>query len=148
MYVQYHVESTQATVLLNLCVAKLRGQCYDGAATMSGTRAGVATSLLEEKPRAIFTHCYGHSLNLACSDTIQHCRLMRDTHDIVYEVTKLIKKSPRRDATLQRLKQELCIQLSGIHALCPTRWTVHAEALHSVVDNYKALQVLWEESLE
>ena len=31
-------------------------QCYDGAATMFATRAGVATLLLEE-PRAVFTHC-------------------------------------------------------------------------------------------
>ena len=98
----YQVESSQATVLLNAihevltrlnrCVAKLRGQCYNAAATMSGTRAGVATLVLEKEPRAVFTHCYGHSLNLACCNTVQHCRLMRDMLDIVYEVTKLIKE--------------------------------------------------------
>ena len=154
----YQVESTQASVLLhvihdvltrlNVCVAKLRGQCYDGAATMSGTRAGVATLLLEEEPRAVFTHCYGHSLNLACSDTVRQCKFMRNALDTVYEVIKLVKKSPRRDATLQRLKQELTIQSPGIRVICPTRWTVHAQSLHSILDNYEALQVLWEESLE
>ena len=30
----------------------------------------------------------------------------------------------------------------------PTRWTVKAEALKSIVDNFEVLQNLWEESLE
>ena len=36
----------------------------------------------------------------------------------------------------------------GIRVLCPTRWTVKAEALKSIVDNFAVLQNLWEESLE
>ena len=46
----------------NLSVSKLRGQCYDGAATMAGAKAGVAKKLLDEEPRAVYTHCYGHAL--------------------------------------------------------------------------------------
>ena len=30
--------------------------------------------------------------------------------------------------------------------LCPTRWTVKADSLQSVLDNYEVLQDLWEES--
>ena len=45
---------------------KIRGQCYDGAAAMVGTRSGVAELVLTEEARAIYTHCYGHELNLAC----------------------------------------------------------------------------------
>ena len=52
------------------------GQCYDGASNMSGTRNGVAKCIQDEEPRAIFTHCYGHSLNLAAGDTI-----MKHPHD-------------------------------------------------------------------
>ena len=51
---------------LNISFAKLRGQCYNGAASMSGVRNGVSTQILKEEPRAVYTHCYGHSLNLAC----------------------------------------------------------------------------------
>ena len=32
--------------------------------------------------------------------------------------------------------------------LCPTRWTVRAEALHSILANYEVLQSLWEESVD
>ena len=36
----------------------------------------------------------------------------------------------------------------GIRVLCPTRWTVRAEALKSILDNLNVLLELWAESLE
>ena len=63
---------------LNLASTKLRGQCYDGAASMSGIRNGGSTQVLKEEPRAVYTHCYGHSLNLACNDTVKQCEVMKD----------------------------------------------------------------------
>ena len=51
---------------MNISLSKLRGQCYDGAATMAGLKSGVAKQIQDIEPRAVFTHCYGHSLNLAC----------------------------------------------------------------------------------
>ena len=70
----------------------LRGQCYDGASAMSGSRGGVATKLQQEEPRAVYTHCYGHALNLACGDTIKKSKVMRDALDTAYEIVKLVKK--------------------------------------------------------
>lgn len=133
---------------LNLSITKIRGQCYDGAATMSGKRSGVATKVLQEEPKAIYTHCYGHSLNLACGDAVKQCKVMRDSLDTTHEITKLIKKSPRRDALLQKLKTELAPDTPSLRALCPTRWTVRADALKSILNNYEVLQELWEESLD
>ena len=46
------------------------GQCYDGAANMSGSRIGVQSHFLLREPRALFTHCYGHTLNLAVGDAL------------------------------------------------------------------------------
>ena len=154
----YLVGSTQASALIevihdtlarmNISINKLRGQCYDGASSMSGPRSGVATQILQEEPRALYTHCYGHALNLACSDTVKQCNLMRNALDIVQEITKLVKKSPRRDSILQSIKQELGSDSPGLRILCPTRWTVRANALHSISSNYEALFRLWEDSLE
>ena len=61
---------------LNLSMSKLREQCYDGCSTMSGTRSGVAKSIMDEEPRAVYTHCYCHSLNLAANDAIRNSKLM------------------------------------------------------------------------
>ena len=154
----YGIENTEAKTLvnmildvltrLNLSIKKLRGQCYDGASAMSGPRSGVAKQIRDLESRAVYTHCYGHSLNLACMDTIKSSKVMQEALDITAEITKLVKLSPRRGAIFQCLKDELAPLDPGIRVLCPTRWTVKAEALKSIVDNFEVLQHLWEESLE
>ena len=99
---------------MNLTLNKARGQCYDGAANMSGAKSGVAKQLTDEEPRALYTHCYGHALNLACGDAIKQCKLLRDTLDTTYEITKLIRFSPRRNAIFTNVKQSLAPDTPGI----------------------------------
>lgn len=161
----YHVDSIGAERLtavikdclirLNLPISKLRGQCYDGCSTMSGAKSGVAKRIAEEEPRAIFTHCYGHSLNLAASDTVKKMKLMKDALDTTYEITKLIKFSPRRNAIFRdfkaendRLSQSDSPPNAGLRLLCPTRWTVRADSLLGIINNYSVLQDTWEEALD
>ena len=60
-----------ALLRMNLSLNKARGQCYDGTANMSGDKSGVAKQLTDEEPRVLYTHCYGHALNLACGDAIK-----------------------------------------------------------------------------
>ena len=36
----------------------------------------------------------------------------------------------------------------GIRVLCPTRWTVRGESIHSILANYETLQRTWEEALQ
>ena len=100
-------------VRMNLKVEKVqhcRGQCYDGASSMSGAKEGVAKKLFEEEPHAVFTHCYGHALNLAVSDFVKQCKVMKSAFDVhvhvVTEVSKLIKKFPKRDAMFEKIKPE------------------------------------------
>ena len=69
---------------LNLSLAKIRGQCYDGASAMSGAKSGVAKRIQDLEPRALFTHCYGHSLNLAASVSIKSSEPMRDALDTTH----------------------------------------------------------------
>ena len=56
---------------MGLKIENARGQCYDGAATMSGTKRGVATQIKSLNKKALYTHCYGHPLNLAVNDCIR-----------------------------------------------------------------------------
>ena len=128
---------------MNIKLEHCRGQCYDGASTMCGARKGVATVIANKESRAIFTHCYGHALNLGVGDTIKQCHLMKSALEAVAEISKLIKKSPKRDALFQKLKSELATESPGFRTLCPTRWTVRAACLQSVLDNYKVLLGTW-----
>lgn len=68
---------------------------------------------------------------------------MKDALETVHEVTKLIKFSPRREGTFQNLKEG---SNPGIRVLCPTRWTVRADSIASVIKNHDVLQNTWEEA--
>ena len=126
-----HGESTQSSTLVstihnvlqrvNISITKLRGQCYDGASSMSGHKSGVAAVLQSEEPRAVYTHCYGHALSLACSDAVKNCKIMKDALDTSYELIKLVKKSPCCDAIFQKLKEQMPNDSPGIRVLCPTK---------------------------
>ena len=72
----------------NLPLSKLRGQCYDGCSTMSGIRSGVAKRVQDEESRAVFTHCYCHSLNLAASDSVKNSQLVKSALETTHEITK------------------------------------------------------------
>ena len=137
---------------MNMSFTKLRGQCYDGASVMKGSKSGIAVRICKEEPRAIYTHCYGHSINLAASDAIRSSKIMKDALDITFEITKLIKYSPRREAVFREVKESHDFSTgshsAGIRILCPTRWTVRADALKSITNNYQTLQSTCEESVE
>ena len=49
---------------------------------------------------------------------------------------------------LLKLKQELSPETMGVRPLCPTRWTVRAESLKSVILNYLVIDAVLEQILE
>ena len=109
--------------------------------TAAGVRNGVSAQTLKEEPSAVYTHCYGQSLNLACCDTIKKCKIIKDALEITQEIAKLVKRSPHRDSLLHRLKEQLSDNTPGIRVLCQTRWTVRSQALHCIMVKYRSLQL-------
>ena len=53
-----------------LKLAKLRGQGYDGAASMSGIYSGVQAQIVAKQPKAVYVHCAAHNLNLVLNDAV------------------------------------------------------------------------------
>jgi len=41
-----------------------------------------------------------HALNLAASDSVKKCKVIKDAMDATFGISKLIKCSPKRDAML------------------------------------------------
>jgi len=107
---------------------------------MAGSRSGVSTQICQLESHAVYTHCYGHALNLAVSDMMKRNRLMSDALNTTSE--KLLKYSPWRDVVFEKLKSQLAPNLPGYRTLCPTHWAVKGE---SVINNYAVFQGLWEE---
>ena len=135
-------------IRFNLSINKAHGQCYDGASNMTGRRNGVVAQVQGEEPRALFTHCYGHSLNLAASDMIMGCKVLKSALETTHELVKLIKHSPRRETLFREVKGELGEENPGLRVLCPTRWTVHADSMESVISNYAVLQAMWDDAAD
>ena len=74
---------------------------------------------------------------------------MEQCLEIVHEITKLVKKSPNRDAIFKHIKDEISGDaVPGIRLLCPIRWTVRAEAFSSISENYRALVLCWDAARE
>ena len=119
---------------------------------MRGIRSGVAKRILDEEPRAVYTHCYSHSINLAMNDAIKACKPVKNSLKVTHEVTKLIKYSPRRETIFRGLKDthDLAIghHTPGVRVLCPTRWTVCANALASILSNYEVSLSTWNEAVD
>ncbi len=113
-----------ALLRFEIPTSKIRGQCYDGCSTMAGARRGVAAKMQQIEPRAVFTHCYGHALNLSVNDTIKGSPTMNDYLDTCFE---LVKFSPKREAILTRIKEETGSESPSVRTICPTRWTVRAD---------------------
>ena len=87
---------------------------------MKGHVSGVSTQILREEPRAIYTHCYGYSLNLACQDTIHNVEV--DALDTTSELSKLLKylqakgrfRGNQRAASTFRSWLSHSVQLDGL----------------------------------
>ena len=110
---------------------------------LNRSKSGVLTRIFDLEPCALYTHCYGHALNLVTRDALKGIKVMEEVLDTVYEITKPIKKSPKYDSIFKEYKDDISTDSPGIRILCPTHWTVRAEALASIAENYEALQLTW-----
>lgn len=139
-------------VRLNISMLKCRGQTYDGASSMAGRKTGVQARIKQEERRALFNHCHGHLINLACADNVKSSKTIADALDTALEITKLVKDSPQRDTKLEKIRQAATndgeMPTAGIRVLCPTRWTVKADTMDRILSNYESLQELWDWSLD
>ena len=116
---------------LGLSLNELRGQGYDGAATMSGKKSGVQKQIRDIQPKAVYTHCAGHSLNLAI---VTSCSipLVSNCIEQIKSFTLWIKYSAKREGLLKSVCDR-GIQ-SGANPsrkpllnVCITRWVENIE---------------------
>ena len=122
-----------------LPVSMCRGQAYDGAENMSGRIRGVATRFKKEQPAALYVHCLAHSLNLCLQDVSRSCNSVHDSSQLVMEIIKLVKFSPKHTTLFNTIESQLSPKTRNLKPLCPTRWTVCTGAISTILDNCEAL---------
>ena len=86
---------------------------------------GVAKQISNDEPRALYTHCYGHVLNLNVGDCIKQCKVIKLALEVVGKISMLFKKSPKRDLSFDKIKSALAPDTLR----CPTRWSFRVATL-------------------
>ena len=133
----------------SLPLSLLRGQAYDGAGAMAGCSRGVATRIQSKFPKALYTHCAAHRLNLCvvkcCS--IREVNNMMGTAD---SIVRYFKYSPKRQ---QYFEECIDAEFNTTHTkekrtklkkLCRTRWVERHDAFAVFVDFLKPLMACLE----
>lgn len=113
----------------NLDIKNCRGQGYDGASNMSSSRRGTQARIREKSPKAVYTHCRAHCLNIAI---VHSCNqpLIRNMLGTFNEVCNFFKYSPKRNKLLLAVIEKETPEASKttLLNLCRTRWVERHEA--------------------
>ena len=118
----------------------LVAQTYDDAGAMAGKNKGAAARIQEIFPKAVYTHCAAHALNLC---VMKCCSIaeIRNTMDTADSVCRFFSNSPKRQLAFetwieQKLEGERRRKLKSI---CRTRWVERHEAFEIFIDLFEPL---------
>ena len=149
----YDTETTKSEALfnklkeilnkLNLSLSNVVGQCYDGAANMSGCKKGLSTLVLKENKKALYQHCAGHRLNLGLKDASKKEPDVLSTINIVNLTFDFVEGSAQRHALFQQIQGD---DGKTLKHLCETRWGDRALAFRDLVETYKYVLLFLEVS--
>ena len=105
---------------------------------MQGSKNCLKTQILNEEDRAISVWCYAHNCNLASSNSMKKCQVMKNSFCTGEDIVKTVRWSPKRNARLNQIKLEVQteddeIKAGNIKTFARTRWTVNWASLKSIV---------------
>ena len=110
---------------------------YDGASVLSSSKAGVQARIREISPRAVYTHCYAHCLNLSIAASCEIQNLI----SLVNEVHFFLSNSPKRQAFFELTVKEFLPSTSHskLPGLCKTRWVERHTCFEVLLEIYEVL---------
>ncbi|XP_028116810.1 zinc finger MYM-type protein 1-like [Camellia sinensis] len=119
---------------LQLDIGDIRGQGYDNGSNMKGKHKGVQKRLLEINPRAFYTPCGCHSLNLALCDMANSCPKAISFFGVLQRIYLLFSSSTKRWKVFKDHVAGLTLKL-----LSQTRWESRVESVKAI--RYQAPQI-------
>ncbi|XP_058746051.1 uncharacterized protein LOC131618918 [Vicia villosa] len=81
---------------LDLDLFDVRGQGYDNGSNMKGKHQGVKMKFLDMNPRAFYTPCSCHSLNLTLCDMANSCVKAKDFFGVVQRIYTIFSNTTKR----------------------------------------------------
>ncbi|XP_060845501.1 zinc finger MYM-type protein 1-like [Rhopalosiphum padi] len=125
----------------NLRITDLRGQCYDGAASMRGSYNGVQAKIRIENPLAFYVHCHAHILNLCLVDLAKQVSYVRNTFGTLKALHSFIGASSKRYEIFEQIWIKLGDNIGPktLKGLSDTRWSCRIDALNSILSNFTVI---------
>lgn len=118
------------------------GQGYDGGSSMRSEHKGVQARIKEKNPRAMFIHCYAHSLNRVLVNSLNHKSIpeARDFFAALELLISFLDASPARHAYFKSVQESIGVREPVVpgKGMSDTRWSSRAMAL----ERYASLPVL------
>jgi len=126
----------------NLRIEDLRGQCYDGVASMRGSYKGVQAKIRTENPLAFYVHCHAHHiLNLCLVDLAKQVSYVRNTFGTLKTLYSFIGASSKRHEIFEQIQIKMGNKIGpkSLKSLIDTRWSCRIDALDSVLSNFTVI---------
>ena len=155
-----HIESTDSTdaealfqillsslSIISLSPDKLIGQCYDGASNMRGAISGLQAKVKALQPKAVYSHCYAHCVNLIIVEATSSNQYARNFFGVLQNLYCFLEASPHRHAKLQSIILQVISKprIKSVKKLSDTRWSCRSDAILAVFQNYVAIVKALEE---
>ncbi|XP_023733537.2 uncharacterized protein LOC111881375 [Lactuca sativa] len=112
---------------LGLEIDDMRGQGYDNGANMKGKHQGVQKRFLDINPRAFYTPCGCHSLNLTLCDMANKCVKGKNFFGFIQRIYTIFANSTKR---WEILKDN--VKAWSLKSLCQTRWESRVESVKAI----------------
>lgn len=97
---------------------------------MAGKSRGAAARIQEAFPKAMYTHCAAHALNLC---VVKCCSVaeMRNMMDTAESICRFFSNYPKKQLALERWISETSEgeRRTKLKSICKTRWVEHHELL-------------------
>ncbi|XP_052619612.1 uncharacterized protein LOC111878296 [Lactuca sativa] len=112
---------------LGLEIDDMRGQGYDNGANMKGKHQGVQKRCLDINPRAFYTPCGCHYLNLTLCDMANKCVKGKNFFGFIQRIYTIFANSTKR---WEILKDN--VKAWSLKSLCQTRWESRVESVKAI----------------
>ncbi|XP_048446217.1 zinc finger MYM-type protein 1-like [Pyrus x bretschneideri] len=121
---------------LKLDVDDIRGQGYDNSSNMKGKNKGVQSRVLDINPRAFYTPCGCHSLNLALCDIVNCCPRAMSFFGVVQRIyTFFLSSTKRWKVFIDHVQGSHTLKL-----LSQTRWESHIESVKPIRESAQQIR--------
>lgn len=140
---------------LKIPLKKLRGLATEGASVMTGKNRGLQALLKKDVISLVAVHCVCHKLALACTDSNDELKMIKEVETEVTQLRKIFYNSPKKLVAYLKVQEEMKqITLGGkankrisrrLKKVCKTQWLSSDNAIAAICSHLPStLQTLCE----